>query len=178
MDAYRTMLSMTDESISKALQLTEYDELAYKCPQCFGPGVGPLLNGEPCHCVCVDGNFQHRRHLAASIEAGGIITPSMFISPEEVETMRALIQPKAGSGKRNSWADAEVVSIGTFFLPFGPDQSTAFMTQDPCSARHTAADDVRGKQHWKGNDETGLEGLACRHDQCLKFISIIQSGEK
>lgn len=177
-DAYRQMLIMTDEAASKALWLTDVEELALKCPQCFGPGVEPLPEGEPCHCVCIDGNFQHRRHLAASLELGGIITPAMFIPPEEVEAMRdSLTLPRLQSKKKN-WGEAEVVSLPTHH-PFHQLMLTWHLnTKDPCTARHTAADDVRGKNHWKGNDETGLEVLACRHDQCLKFISIIQSGEK
>lgn len=107
MDAYRQMLVMTDEAASKALKLTETDELAFKCPQCFGPGVGELPNGAACHIVCVDGNFQHRRHLAASIERGGIVTPFMFLPPEDVEEMCDVGVAQAG---KTHWADKEVVS--------------------------------------------------------------------
>ncbi|KAH9808461.1 hypothetical protein DFH28DRAFT_909511 [Melampsora americana] len=111
MDAYRQMLIMTDTSVSKALRLTDYDELGFKCPQCFGPDVDPLPDGEPCHCVCLDGNFQHRRHLAASVELGGVITPAMFLPPEEVEKMRDSVpvaRPQKAS--KTHWAEAEVVS--------------------------------------------------------------------
>ncbi|KAH9809933.1 hypothetical protein DFH28DRAFT_903808, partial [Melampsora americana] len=38
--------------------------------------------------------------------------------------------------------------------------------------------EVCGKSHWKGCNETGLMGMGCRHDQCLRFIGIIQSGKK
>ncbi|KAH9808530.1 hypothetical protein DFH28DRAFT_909222, partial [Melampsora americana] len=44
--------------------------------------------------------------------------------------------------------------------------------------QHTAADDVRDKNHWGGNYDTGVVGLACRHDHVLKFVNIVQSGEK
>ncbi|KAH9807273.1 hypothetical protein DFH28DRAFT_876624, partial [Melampsora americana] len=44
--------------------------------------------------------------------------------------------------------------------------------------QHTAADDVRDKSHWSGNDDTGLLGMACRHDHVLQFVNIKQSGEK
>ncbi|KAH9806960.1 hypothetical protein DFH28DRAFT_918347 [Melampsora americana] len=57
-------------------------------------------------------------------------------------------------------------------------RGTIFFLGGSGTARHTAADDVRVKSHWKGCDETGSMGMGCRHDQCLKFISIIESGEK
>lgn len=41
-----------------------------------------------------------------------------------------------------------------------------------------AANDTRGRQTWRGCDETGLMGLACRHDHLLKFINIVQTGER
>ncbi|KAH9807994.1 hypothetical protein DFH28DRAFT_885967, partial [Melampsora americana] len=49
---------------------------------------------------------------------------------------------------------------------------------DNCSASHTAASDIRGKSTWKGCDETGLIGMACRHDHVLKFANVVQSGER
>ncbi|OAV86997.1 hypothetical protein PTTG_02018 [Puccinia triticina 1-1 BBBD Race 1] len=49
---------------------------------------------------------------------------------------------------------------------------------DRCTQQHTAADDVRNGQTWKECDETGLFGMACRHDQMLRMINIVQSGEK
>lgn len=48
----------------------------------------------------------------------------------------------------------------------------------PFSEQHTAANDVRGKSNWGGCDDTGLLGMACRHDHCLRYINISQSGEK
>ncbi|KAH9811811.1 hypothetical protein DFH28DRAFT_931486 [Melampsora americana] len=162
-DAYRQMIVMTEEAVTKSLNLTIQDKLAVICPQCYGPGVGPLPAGEPDHIVCLDGNFQHRRHLAASIEKGGIVTPSLFLPPQAMESLQAQFSQTGPTGQgakqraKVPWHEAEV---------------------DPCAARHTAADDVRGKSHWQGCDETGLMGMACRHDQCLRFISIIQSGEK
>lgn len=43
---------------------------------------------------------------------------------------------------------------------------------------HTAADDRRGPTTWRGCDDTGLLGMACRHDHALAFVNIVQSGEK
>ncbi|KAH9808289.1 hypothetical protein DFH28DRAFT_886570, partial [Melampsora americana] len=147
-DAYRQMIVMAEEAIEKSLELTIKDKLAVICPPCFGPGVGRLPAGEPDHIVCLDGNFQHRRHLAASIEHGDILYPSLFLDIDGVDGFRT----KMGQAPNAA--------------------------EDPCAASHTAADDSRGKSHWKGCDETGLMGMGCRHDQCIKFISIVQSGEK
>ncbi|EGG11263.1 uncharacterized protein MELLADRAFT_92224 [Melampsora larici-populina 98AG31] len=109
MDGYQKMLIMSDEAASKALRLSKDDELAFKCPQCFGPDVDPLPNSEPDHCVCIDGNFQYCRHLAASIELGGIITPFMFLPPEELEAMRASVPtPWQRTSKKKHWAEEEV----------------------------------------------------------------------
>ncbi|KAH9816560.1 hypothetical protein DFH28DRAFT_891162 [Melampsora americana] len=144
---------MTEEATTRSLDLKIQDKMADICPQCFGPGVGPLPPGQQDHIVCLDGNFQHRRHLPASIENGGVMSPSLFMPPQEVEALATEIgcrdPPCKGRGE-----------------------------VDSCTARHTAADDVRGKSHWKGCNETGLMGMGCRHDQCLRFISIIQSGKK
>lgn len=50
--------------------------------------------------------------------------------------------------------------------------------QDPCSDKHTTANDVRDKRTWPGMDETGLMVMACRHDHIIKFVNLVQSGEK
>lgn len=106
------MLVMTEEAAEKSLQLTVKDKLAGICPQCFGPGVGPLPPGEADHVVCLDGNFQHRRHLAASIERGPVISPQIFIGPEALEEVRGrLVEPVAnGTQNKDNWHEAEVVS--------------------------------------------------------------------
>ncbi|KAH9813942.1 hypothetical protein DFH28DRAFT_895812, partial [Melampsora americana] len=44
--------------------------------------------------------------------------------------------------------------------------------------QHTAANDTQGRQTWRACDETGLMGMACRHDNLLKFINIVQCGER
>ncbi|KAH9809781.1 hypothetical protein DFH28DRAFT_904161 [Melampsora americana] len=49
---------------------------------------------------------------------------------------------------------------------------------DPCTAQHTAAEDRRNASSWRGCEETGLIGLACRHDHMLKLVNVIKSGEK
>ncbi|KAI7949834.1 hypothetical protein MJO28_008655, partial [Puccinia striiformis f. sp. tritici] len=56
------------------------------------------------------------------------------------------------------------------------DHSTKF--QDRCTQQHTAADNVCNGKTWIACDERGLFGMACRHDQILQLINIVQSGEK
>ncbi|KAA1126384.1 hypothetical protein PGTUg99_030358 [Puccinia graminis f. sp. tritici] len=119
------------------------DKLSAICPKCFGPPVPGKKENEPDFIVCMDGNFQHRRHLAAS---SGIPeqnkTFTLFIDPDEVlqmeSTMRGNIQPDEVNDNL-----------------------------DRCTEQHTAANDVRGPTTWKACDDTGIFGMACRHDQSL-----------
>jgi hypothetical protein len=50
--------------------------------------------------------------------------------------------------------------------------------QDHCTDQHTAANDQRGSSTWKASDDTGIFGLAFCHDQLLRLINIVQSGER
>ncbi|KAH9811863.1 hypothetical protein DFH28DRAFT_1084730 [Melampsora americana] len=50
--------------------------------------------------------------------------------------------------------------------------------EDPCTSQHTAAADCRDASSWRGCEETGLIGMACRHDHMLKLVNFIRSGEK
>ncbi|EGF97248.1 uncharacterized protein MELLADRAFT_86337 [Melampsora larici-populina 98AG31] len=149
-DAYRQMLTMTEEALQIELNLTLIDKLAENCPRCFGPPVQntnyPL---EPDIIVCMDGNFQHRRHLSAGTKQAKkpIKMPSLFLPEEQVNQMQARLEG----------------------LPENDFQA--------CADQHTAANDKRGNRHWGGCDETGLMGMACRHDHPLRFANIKQSGE-
>lgn len=102
----------------EVLRLSPLDVLRCTCPACFGPGVSPLPNGEPDHIVCLDGNFQHRRHEAASVETGPITHPPTFVEPGELEAMQASL---TGVEPRNHtkipWYEEKVVSLsdGCFF---------------------------------------------------------------
>jgi hypothetical protein len=108
------MLVMAEEATEKSLQLSVKDKLGAICPRCFGPGVGPLPPGEPNHIVCLEGNFQHQRHLAASIERGEIISPSLFLGPDKLEAVRVKVSPLVathhGAQQKLPWHEAEVVS--------------------------------------------------------------------
>ncbi|KAH9821872.1 hypothetical protein DFH28DRAFT_883051 [Melampsora americana] len=94
-DAYREMIRLEDGLASRALQLSPIEELASNCPSCFGPTVPGTREDEPNHYICLDANFQQRRHLSASAlwrgETG--VLPSLFISPAEV----AVLERKDGS---------------------------------------------------------------------------------
>ncbi|KAH9810997.1 hypothetical protein DFH28DRAFT_1085190 [Melampsora americana] len=50
----------------KSLKLTSLQQLAANCPCCFGPWVEGKREAKPDFIVCMDGNFQHCRHKAAS----------------------------------------------------------------------------------------------------------------
>ncbi|KAH9813697.1 hypothetical protein DFH28DRAFT_1128352 [Melampsora americana] len=149
-DAYRKMLQNEEELTMRALSLTTMERLAMNCPRCFGPLQANPDSDEPDYIVCVDGNFQHRRHKAASREHEeiGVSMPSLFVDPQKVEEWEP----------RRNKHDAK--------------------TDDRCSAQHTAAADQQGGLTWKAADETGLIGMACRHDHVLSFVNVVQSGER
>ncbi|KAH9817361.1 hypothetical protein DFH28DRAFT_1124760 [Melampsora americana] len=155
-DVYREMIRLEEEMATRALKLTALDELADNCPSCFGPKVPGLRDGEPDLIICLDANFQQRRHLAASAAWRGDtgILPSLFIPPADVKLWKDRLESTQDCRR----AATDVI--------------------DPCSAQHTAANDTRGRQTWRGCDKTGLMGMACRHDHLLKFINLVQTGER
>ncbi|KAA1088555.1 hypothetical protein PGT21_000207 [Puccinia graminis f. sp. tritici] len=67
-DAYREMLRREKVVSEELMEMGPMDKLAEICPKCFGPPVTGKKPEEPDYIVCMDGNFQHRRHLAASHE--------------------------------------------------------------------------------------------------------------
>ncbi|KAH9448587.1 hypothetical protein Pst134EA_027896 [Puccinia striiformis f. sp. tritici] len=153
-DAFREMLRREQLITELMMNMKPLDKLAAICPKCFGPYVGGKREDEAHHHVCMDANFQQRRHLKASVELPLCIkTPSLFVEPEEVSNMAQEMIGETQSGSDNNVADR-------------------------CTQQHTAADDVRNGKTWKACDETGLFGMACRHDQILQLINIVQSGEK
>ena len=81
------MLRFEEELTIRALGLTTMEKLAMNCPRCFGPLQTNSEADEPDYIVCVDGNFQHRRHKAASqeYEAKGVKMPGLFIDPQIVK---------------------------------------------------------------------------------------------
>ncbi|KAH9809127.1 hypothetical protein DFH28DRAFT_906642 [Melampsora americana] len=165
-DAFREMLRLEGELKIKALKLTQRQQLAANCPRCFGPRVKGKRDAEPDFIVCLDGNFQHRRHKFASAEwREDPKLPSLFLPQDAIDKWDNKMNPSNPTQKKKR--------KGTTGQNDDDDELL-----DPCSVSHTAADDARGKQTWSGCDETGLFGMACRHDHVLKFINIVQSGER
>ncbi|KAH9808450.1 hypothetical protein DFH28DRAFT_935886 [Melampsora americana] len=148
--AYRQILKARGELQDLSLQLSKLQKMATICPRCFGPGETSKRPNEPDYIVCLDGNFQHKRHAAASCEYKEIPLkyPSLFLTDEQVQ----------------AWAPGARQNVE---IPL-----------DPCTAQHTAAADRRCATTFKGFDDNGLMGMACRHDQFLAFINIVQSGKK
>lgn len=72
------------------------EQLAATCPPCLGPTVGITSPAVPDIVVCLDGNFQQRRHMAASVKIDGrtLETPELFLDPKRVEQMANEIRPK------------------------------------------------------------------------------------
>lgn len=87
------------------LGLTEAEKLEANCPRCFGPPIEATLPSTPDIVVCLDANFQQRRHESASVPIEGqkIETPELFIEPSCVEAMRRRME-------RNSDREATMVS--------------------------------------------------------------------
>ncbi|KAH9815918.1 hypothetical protein DFH28DRAFT_1082161 [Melampsora americana] len=133
-DVYREMLQMRNELAHQALQLSPEGIPALTCPACFGPEVPGKREAEPNVIICLDANFQQRRHISA---------------------MKTWETKMKSTNKRKQ---ADVIH--------------------PCSDQHTAADDIQGRHTWKSYYETGLMGMGCRPDHILKFINIIQMGER
>ncbi|EGG01505.1 uncharacterized protein MELLADRAFT_92095 [Melampsora larici-populina 98AG31] len=104
-DAYRRLITAVRKRELILLKLNELDKLAANCPRCFGPPAPDAKTEafEPDFICCCDGNFQHRRHLAASVPIPGLNpeTPELFIKPEKVESMAELIQKTGPKSKKD-----------------------------------------------------------------------------
>ncbi|KAA1092644.1 hypothetical protein PGT21_009631 [Puccinia graminis f. sp. tritici] len=135
-DAYREMLRREKVVSEELMEMGPMDKLAEICPKCFGPPVPGKTPEEPDYIVCMDGNFQHRRHLAASHELSEYSNQtSLFISPEEVEDMESCMNIQINEAEEHP-------------------------NLDRCTEQHTAANDSRGSTTWKACDDTGIFGLA------------------
>jgi len=81
------------------MQMSPLDQIADICPKCFGPTIDEKNANEPDYILCMDGNFQHRRHIAASnelFESQGNL--QLFISPSEVENMKSMVNEEGSEG--------------------------------------------------------------------------------
>ncbi|EGG10716.1 uncharacterized protein MELLADRAFT_93555 [Melampsora larici-populina 98AG31] len=88
-DAYRKMLTATETALNEEMSLSPQEKLAENCPRCFGAPVPSTIESEPDVIVCLDGNFQHRRHIVAGQQAGrtAIKMPSTFLPQSRVTQM-------------------------------------------------------------------------------------------
>jgi hypothetical protein len=101
------------------LQKTSMESLAEICPKCYGPPVQGKRDDEPDYIVCMDGNFQHRRHLAASDEnPEAHKTPHLFINPRKVQQMAQSMESPMGPNQM----DDETVSHFMTTHKDSPDQ--------------------------------------------------------
>ncbi|KAH9807274.1 hypothetical protein DFH28DRAFT_910763 [Melampsora americana] len=95
-DAYRKLITAVRKREMILLKLSELEKLAANCPRCFGPPPpdAETEEFEPDVICCCDGNFQHRRHLAASVPIPGFKPeiPELFMDPEKVESMAESIR--------------------------------------------------------------------------------------
>ncbi|KAH9463074.1 hypothetical protein Pst134EA_015161 [Puccinia striiformis f. sp. tritici] len=154
-DIFRLLLQKTTELVNTSLQLTKTQLLAKSCcPGCLGPSLPEnsftaRKSVKDSLLVCLDANFQHRRHANAGVKGVPLVNHPIFLKPEAVENMRI-----------------EIENLGR------PEVS------DPCSDSHKAANDKRSESTWKGCDNTGLMGCCCRHDQVVYLANIHRTGEQ
>ncbi|KAE8181555.1 hypothetical protein CF336_g8875, partial [Tilletia laevis] len=127
------------------------DDLAMRCPACFG---GLARNhvpvGAPQVIVCLDGNFQHKRHKAQDALRQSPRRPTSFISRQQLEATRKVFEnPNVGEGPRTG-----------------------------CSADVKAAIDGFVKTSRAQFDIGGVVGMTCRHGSPLILVNVHDTGEK
>lgn len=84
----------------QSLNMGPAEQLAANCPPCFGPPVGVPTAGVPDMVVCIDANFQQRRHMAASTPNNHLqlASPELFLEPAKVQLMADHIRPPRKTG--------------------------------------------------------------------------------
>lgn len=116
MKAHRHLLSLIRQKEIAILQLLTLDQLASNCPRCFGPPVDDTADVDEPHIIlCIDGNFQHKRHQAASSEIVGhkLPNPELFMDPARIEAMaEAMAEPAGRRHNRNPQLEELVVCFG------------------------------------------------------------------
>ncbi|EGF98459.1 uncharacterized protein MELLADRAFT_95670 [Melampsora larici-populina 98AG31] len=131
LDAFNPLIltKNKENALDIELTLSSQEKLGENCPRCFGPSVPSQTDSEPDVVVCLDGNFQHRRHIAAGQNAARDPTklPSSFLPEDKVNRME---QRLAGLPK-----DTRL---------------------EACAVQHTAPNDVWGKGHWARCDGNGM----------------------
>lgn len=99
-DVYCALVRFEKALRIDALKLTPMEQLADNCPRCFGPTVSGKTANEPDCIVCLDGNFQHQHHAAASVEPSSsqLQYPPHFIVPEELAVWKEHLEALRSSG--------------------------------------------------------------------------------
>lgn len=102
------------------IQLSDLELLGENCPRCFGPPVTSTPANEPDIIVCLDGNFQHRRHAAASVPIPGYDPPlpELFLPKAQWEDMAEKIGGNSSVNNTANSPDLDVVSDYTHVVPW------------------------------------------------------------
>ncbi|EGF97296.1 uncharacterized protein MELLADRAFT_70083 [Melampsora larici-populina 98AG31] len=88
--AYRAINIQINKIENERLRLSQLGILAANCPKCFGPPIGISSPEDPRVIICLDGNFQHKRHALASVPIPGFNPPrpDLFLDPKLVDAKR------------------------------------------------------------------------------------------
>lgn len=156
---YRRLVGMEFELVQGAMRLTSIEKLASTCPRCFGPSAPGKKDTETDFVVCVDGNFQHRRHLAASAERPNapVYHPELFLSPNFVDEWAEKLQRMSRTGRdrdpdievRVLWVDVDLSDKLTAWVSVGLTTVGAVFTKPHSRKRRTWCQHLEGVcGHW------------------------------
>jgi len=87
---------MNNHLVESTLGLTKAQKMAANvCPACFGPsmntGLSQLSFVKDRLILSLDGNFQHRHQKSATKNHIPLITPEMFVQPNELQEVLNMI---------------------------------------------------------------------------------------
>ncbi|TYJ51870.1 hypothetical protein B9479_007529 [Cryptococcus floricola] len=166
---YRDMLLCEDEAQRIIFETTPATELALKCPACFGPRQDhDLAPGDPDVLVCEDGNFGHKRYNHATKHEFRDDDLSTFLPQRDIDQAEARC-----SGQMVEQDDDAVGAAGNEL-----DGDAHSLSLKGCGETNwKAMKEGAGNQTFKGLKDSGLFALVCRHDVCLKLVSLKQ-GER
>ncbi|KAH9814044.1 hypothetical protein DFH28DRAFT_929141 [Melampsora americana] len=110
------MIQLEKELSKQALELTAFGKLKSKCPRCYGGFSGRLPADKPDVLVCLDCNFQQRRHKSASVELDAIqkSRPSLFLSEDHLTNWAQKPDPNRALSKLRS-ADGPHKQVGVIY---------------------------------------------------------------
>ncbi|EFP91019.2 uncharacterized protein PGTG_17291 [Puccinia graminis f. sp. tritici CRL 75-36-700-3] len=137
-DVYREMLRREKIISKEMLEMDPMDKMADICTKCYGPCVSGKKPNEPDYIVCMYGNFQHQRHLAASHKISQSSQhKTLFISPEEVKDMEDRMntvnhQAEGNVSLRNLFSEERQFNQ----LMFGTSVFHAYVHQWSCQLRY------------------------------------------